>query len=391
MDSFDLTYSYENDSLFAPLSTAIEIAENINKSNLIQSITDRSIFKSTSFLEKRIVKNDITIMDKEKKNPYFYVINFESGGFTIIPADRRLQPILGYSEKGYFDLDSIPFGMERWFEENALHLKYLRSTKAASSSLIDYQWANLQCIPVKGTQCPPPIPPEYSETVVTVGPLLPCTWDQGNPYNNSCPVLSGGPNGHAWTGCSTTAIAQVMYYWKYPSTYNWSQMSPNNSSLETQRLMGDIFPNVIGNNYDEDGSACTDDYKITHTLLNTFNYHSASLAGFNNGLVYNGGYDYQTVVSNLTNREPVILGGYKDYTNILGLIYFPKGAGHTWVCDGYIQTTTFYNGLETAQYLRFSMNWGWSGRYNGWYDFNNWSNPIGNFHYFPDMIYNIHP
>jgi hypothetical protein len=58
-------------------------------------------------------------------------------------------------------------------------------------------------------------------------------------------------------------------------------------------------------------------------LLNTFDYNSASLAGFNIGIIYNGSYDYQTIVSNLSTGEPVLSGGFKYYLNILGIISFP--------------------------------------------------------------------
>ena len=44
------------------------------------------------------------------------------------------------------------------------------------------------------------------------------TWDQGSPYNMYCPEDDAGPGGHAWVGCVATAMAQIMYYWRYPET-----------------------------------------------------------------------------------------------------------------------------------------------------------------------------
>jgi len=34
---------------------------------------------------------------------------------------------------------------------------------------------------------------------------------------------------------------------------------------------------------------------------------------------------------------------------------------------------------------------GWSGRYDGWYAYDDWANPNGSYNYFADIIYNIHP
>lgn len=118
-----------------------------------------------------------------------------------------------------------------------------------------------------------------------------------------------------------------------------------------------------------------------------FNYSSASLEGYVNGINEGGGYNYETVVSNMDAGEPVILGAYDDYISILGIIKYPKGTGHLWACDGYMLTQ-----YPTYDVLLFHMNWGWwRGNYDGWYAFDNWANPNGDYNYFKDMIYNIHP
>lgn len=36
-------------------------------------------------------------------NPSFYVINYQSGGFVIISADKRVNPILAFSKTDTFD------------------------------------------------------------------------------------------------------------------------------------------------------------------------------------------------------------------------------------------------------------------------------------------------
>jgi len=389
-ENVDVTYTPEKDEMFAPLGMANEVAENINKSEVVLKTIDKSLLKSAKYIGKRKIKNTRTISDK-KKTPYFYIFNYDSGGFSIVPADQRIEPNLAYGETGSFNLDSLPYGVLRWLNANAQLINHLRVTNAKQSATVNYLWSNAQCEPPASLElksanyCPPP-PCTSSSTSSTVGPLLTTTWDQGNGYNDYCPVLSGGPNGHAYTGCSTTAIAQVMYYWKYPSTYNWDAMTLNSGNDEVAKLMGDIFPGAI-DSYDTGGSSCANDYNIRHTFLN-FGYQSASLAGFVNGITENGGYNYQTVVSNLKNRWPVILGAYNDYVNILGLYSYPTGSGHTWVCDGYIQsfTTDCESGIGYGT-LYFHMNWGWNGQHNGWYAYNAW--PYYSF--FPDMIYNIHP
>jgi hypothetical protein len=74
-------------------------------------------------------------------------------------------------------------------------------------------------------------------------------WHQGFPYNAQCPVLTPGTNEHAVVGCPATAMAQIMYYWRWPNTgvgtgsttyhYRWSN-SWIERSLESN-------PNIPGN------------------------------------------------------------------------------------------------------------------------------------------------
>jgi hypothetical protein len=49
---------------------------------------------------------------------------------------------------------------------------------------------------------------------------LPLTshWRQGSPYNDQCPELTPGADEHTVVGCVATAMAQIMYYWKWPNT-----------------------------------------------------------------------------------------------------------------------------------------------------------------------------
>lgn len=389
-------YVYVKDDKFVGIDEANEIASNVNKSDIVLSSVEKNSLKSAKYVGKRQIHDSLTISDKQKM-PYFYVFNYSLGGFTIISADRRLMPILAYVDSSSLRLDSLPSGLILWLEAYAHLIQNLRKTNAKQSTIVAQVYSSMTCLPTEQkaatSNCPPPTV-TYSHTV---GPLTKTTWYQDCAYNTYCPILSGGPCGHAWTGCSTTAIAQVMYYWKYPKTYNWNAMSLTYGNDAVAKLMGDIFPLVItptiiggiliSKNYDNGGSGCPNDYNITHAFLNNFHYSSASLEGYVNGITENGGYNYEDVVTNLNLNEPVILGAYDNYVNILGLYSYPSGDGHTWVCDGY-SSVQYSNGYG---FLMFDMNWGWGGAYNGWYGYDGWSSANGNYSFFPDMIFNIHP
>ena len=56
----------------------------------------------------------------------FYVFNAGSdGGYIIVSADDRTEPILGYVEQGTFDPDNIPENMRSWLQSYADQIKYI--------------------------------------------------------------------------------------------------------------------------------------------------------------------------------------------------------------------------------------------------------------------------
>jgi hypothetical protein len=56
-----------------------------------------------------------------------------------------------------------------------------------------------------------------------VPPLLTCHWKQGSPYNLFTPWINGKKTP---AGCVAIAMAQVMYYWKYPDQGDGSNQYP---------------------------------------------------------------------------------------------------------------------------------------------------------------------
>lgn len=280
-------------------------------------------------------------------------------------------------------------GLIKWFDATASFVSYLRTSNSKQSKYVKNQWDNLQCDQdlLKSSplvaMVPPDHPPTNTEVTVTVGPLLTTTWGQDCGYNSHCPPASDGPCGYAYTGCVATAMAQVMAYWQSPSTYNWSQMPSNYGTDDVAVLMRDIG-NSVGMSYSGTGSGASAS-NIVGALINTFHYSSANYSSY-------GISSYNTVQANLNNNRPVLLGGCNDQTTILG-IPISYSTCHEWVCDGYLETTFYYENGMGSTYLLFHMNWGWGlGLYDGWFAFNDWHISNGrNYRYADDMVYNIHP
>lgn len=139
---------------------------------------------------------------QQLKSPYeyLYLFAFEEGGFAVVSADDRVQPILGYSDKGVLTVDGMPPALAAWLKDCD---SVVRVAAGVPSLPTHAGW--LEQGALKG--------PEGYDSIV--GPLLSTTWDQSDPYNELCPQRLGQ---RALTGCVATSMAQVMKYWNWPDT-----------------------------------------------------------------------------------------------------------------------------------------------------------------------------
>lgn len=278
-------------------------------------------------------------------NSYYYVFNLEdSQGFVIVSGDDRTEPILGYADNGTFDANNIPSNMKylldgyieemEWMEENG--------------------YAGVQTAPQKA-----------STTVVA--PLLKSQWNQGAPYYNLCPMLSGR---RSVTGCVATAMAQIMYYHKWPTgtvakingytcesgakvdtlqatTFDWSNMTNtynNNSSTASRTAVAELMVYcgaAVRMNYSPNGSGAVS-YNVVSALKNRFGY--ASSVQYANRAGYSLDAWDALITNELVNNRPVYYSGSTS-----------SGEGHAFVCDG-----------RRADGM-FHINWGWGGSMDGYY------------------------
>jgi hypothetical protein len=280
----------------------------------------------------------------------FYVYNRgNSDGFIIVSADDVAAPVLGYSDSGSFNSASLPQNVSWWLGEYARQIDY-----AISHNLQQY----------------PTISASDADTLaVSVNPLLGnIRWDQGHPYNDMCPVLSGT---HCATGCVATAMAQIMYYHKWPimgngsysyttltnhfklsanfgsTVYHWSAMTPSYSSNSDSKA--DACTAVatlmlhcgisVKMDYDASSGAFGED--IAPAFANYFNYDKGIAHYYHK---YYSDSTWNGIIRNeLYNSRPVLYCGVTS-----------SNEGHAFVCDGCDAGDGY-----------FHINWGWSGYYNG--------------------------
>jgi sugar lactone lactonase YvrE len=210
-----------------------------------------------------------------------------------------------------------------------------------------------------------------------VGPLLTSRWTQDFPYNMYTPMFNnnlGSPT-NAPTGCSATAQAQVMYYWKYPAVgkgqisyqsgsgegvllsrtfntpYDWSSMLDAYTGNETDRqkaavasLMRDVGYSIqMGYSLLVSGSALNGG--TINSLARYFRYSSDAES------VSRSSYSDTTVWFNLFKDQME-----KGWPALI-TFYAPDTNGHSAVVDGY----------KTSNGNQVHINLGWGGSSDAYY------------------------
>ena len=290
----------------------------------------------------------------------FYIFNVGNNqGFVIVSGDDRINPILGYSDEGYFDEAKAPSNMKNLLNEYAQQISMLDEVSnvngaiAAAKNIVD--------------------------TRNSIAPLLTTKWDQARPYWNKCPQVKNedGEYEPSYTGCVATAMSQIMKYHNYPAqttqvipsyqygygtgnmgeyitqttedlpvtTFDWAHMLDSYNGSEDQVYTDAVATLMlyVGHaahmTYALTASGTTDPY-IPKAFTNYFDYNAQ--------LVYRSDYDQQAwedmVYQELVAGRPMVYNGRAG-----------SGGGHSFVCDGY----------EMGDY--YHINWGWGGLGNGYF------------------------
>ena len=268
-----------------------------------------------------------------------YVFNVgDDNGFVIVSNDDRATPVLGYSDSGSFNASQMPDNMKAWLQGYADQIEWLKQNNIS---------APLRTV---------------GEGFTAIEPLMSSVWGQNDPFNFSTPVV-GGQN--CVTGCVATAMAQVMYYHKWPqgatssipgydysygsldalssTTFNWADMQDDyrgTYSTDAGSAVAKLMQYCgwsVKMNYGPSASGASSNM-VADALKNYFGYNSTTQ------YVSRSLYTYENWVKmiyhELSEGRPVFYAG-SSVDN-----------GHAFVCDGY----------QADDY--FHINWGWEGLSN---------------------------
>ena len=311
--------------------------------------------------------------------PVVHVFNFEDeSGFAIMSGDKRITPLLAYTFKGSLEAgDSIDNpGLAIYMSKLNNYISGLTLDTLGSGQVID------------------PGGLIYGDVDVTemVSGYCPVKWNQFYPYNYLCPVDSASGR-KCLTGCTATAVAQLMACYRYPESYNgyifdWDSMIEASNTYEppvAPPVYGDPEdPIDIGDNdstkppifagsvmYEpEPDSAMLQVARLMQQLglpenLNSFytpyaTYTSSSAVGTT---LKNFGFSESEVIDfiELLNE---LRSGYYCIVHAEGYEGDDLVSSHCWLLHG-LMTVKYYNVFNETYY--FLCNFGWGGLADGYY------------------------
>ena len=295
---------------------------------------------SASPAQMRLVHAETSAMDPNLAD--YYMFNTHDGNaFVIVPGDDRAIDVLAYGSHA-IDINDIPCNMQWMLDHYKKQIDFLRSHPH-----------------VRFCDTRP-------QNSVVVSPLVSCNWNQRAPFYNQCPT-SGTQ--HCLTGCVATAMAQVMYYWKYPAqapamdgytsevngftvgalpggTFDWDNMLdvyPTNATTQQKDAVAMLMRYC--------GQACYMGYGTSGSgAYSDDELEGMKKFGYNADAVLLGRDDFTAaewaamIEEQLAAGCPILYGG----------VDADKNAGHAFVVDG------CGGGM-------YHINWGWSGSGDGYF------------------------
>lgn len=283
----------------------------------------------------------------DTQSPAWYVYNQEEDAFVIVSGDDGMKDILGYSTEGSFSTENLPDNLRTWLGA------YTALAQAAPTS----STVGLRDL--------------TSAYPTAVSPLLgDINYDQDTPYNWSCPIQDGS---RCVTGCTPTATASILSYWKYPACGDGFRTYTTESHNILCRFDFDgtpfdwkhILPSYETENYTYAQAKAIATLMYACGVASETDYGAEASGTYPkdnlNGLIENLGINPYTVIllregfsssewmalikKELAAGRPILYGGYDAYDG-----------GHTFVLDGYDAEGMVH------------VNWGWGGLSNGYFE-----------------------
>lgn len=296
------------------------------------------------------LKRPLVSRGETSQQPY-YIFNAEDNqGYVIASGDDRTMQVLGFGNSGNIDVTNIPQNLKGLLDSYARQIKALGNSRFVTTS------------------------PAGSGKADIV-PLLRSKWGQGTPYNNSINISLPGASGKKpYTGCTATAMAQVLNYHKLPNALVATIPS---YTTETHKINVPEVPagstidwDNMSDSYAEAGISAASKKAVADLMMYSSYSLESDFIDFSSGTAAYVNYVPMALVDYFGYDPTVRLLASKNYTisSWNDIIYNELAAGrpvlyggatvssgHAFVVDGY-SSDGYYH-----------INWGWEGQCDNYF------------------------
>ena len=332
----------------APIDTLLSkrVATNFYRERIGSDANDRGL-TPTPILVKTYKSAPTTLRGDSAICLYIYNVG---DGYVIVSGDNRVKPVLGYSTEGQFDPQNIPVQLDEWLMGYTAEIQSVMNSSTYTNVDAEASWSRLASSNFTPTR--------YGSVVVA--PLIQTCWNQSPYYNSLCP-MDGSTQ--TVTGCVATAMAQLLWYWKYPShgigshSYTHPTYGEQSANFGATTYNYDLMPTSLNSS-----SSAAQVFEVAQLM-----YHCGVSVDMDYGLSANGGsgavsahaadafntyfgysctHKYRSSVSN----DALWISDLKaELNHARPVLYHGRGSGgHAFICDGY----------TVDSYFHFNFGWG---------------------------------
>lgn len=324
-----------------------------------------------------------TYIEEGETAPLFYIFN-GCNSYVMVSGESSVPSILAFSTSHSFQKENIAPAMKMWMDSYRLQIEMAQ--KSASPQLNSRRT-------------------DTSSIIESVEPLLASHWGQGVAYNYLCPRDENGQNGRCVTGCVATAMAQLMYYFRWPesgigqynythetygpisadfanSQYDYNKMCDQPSQINAAISLLTNHCGVAVDMVYGPRSSGMYNHKAAYAMRTHFKYLPETKYIFrdSNGMAHDSlcpqpyPLDWDSVIISYLKKEiPLYYAGWS----------IPWTDGHAFICDGYQK--------DNSGNCYFHFNFGWEGQSDGYFYTDNLHPGSYNFNVAQELIINAFP
>ncbi len=299
-----------------------------------------------------------SFINHENDEVVTYIFNFNNNGYTVVPADDRIYPVVGFSFEGAYDQAAIPENARYVINEFGRQVIHVRENNSIATTEVSNAWENLKSDDKEKLR--------FLGNSRDIAPMVLAMWNQDSPYNAMCPADPNGPGGHVYAGCVATAMSMIMYHWRYP------QMGTGSYTYYASGY-GNQTANFGETTYDYGGMVNSSD-NTYNEMIALLQYHCGVGVDMMYGANGSGAYNTDVVpaienyfgyssTAQLYNRGSLItwkayIDQQLDWKQPIYYAGCDNDGCHAFVVDGT---------QEQSDDTYYHYNFGWSGAMNGWY------------------------